>query len=324
MPDSYGPFDGLPWAEADWHRTLAGTLPSGVIGDGAAIDPTAGALGWAASGLTLTPTAGTAIVGGAGYNRTAALTSVTGTANSHATFSRRDRLVLRRSLATHNVALVILPGTAAASPAPPALTRNATTFDLSLFSFLVPPNSGTALTGVVDERFWVPSSGGGLLSVWNAATLADSAGWPLGTQVRNVSAGLTYEWNGSWLVMCPQSFYSTGTGGSAVTTTIGTPGSTASVTVPPGTWDIDYRQYFSLSVSSARALTSYVYQDNAELAEASLRITETGVVQSQEITSFVRATTTNATTTFSLRVSATAVGGTQNAGTNIIRVVRAA
>ena len=38
----------------------------------------------------------------------------------------------------------------------PALTQvEAGQWDIPLFSFLVPPNSGTTLTGFIDERTWV-------------------------------------------------------------------------------------------------------------------------------------------------------------------------
>lgn len=162
MPDASGPFDGSPWAESQWFRHMPSAMPSGVIGtpQGAA---TTGPLGFASSGLTITPLAGDANVGGAGYSRTAALGSVTTAANANSTLSRRDRLVLRRSIATHNVVLTVIQGTAAATPVAPSITRDATTFDLSLFSFLVPPASGTALSSVVDERVWIASDGGGRL-----------------------------------------------------------------------------------------------------------------------------------------------------------------
>lgn len=154
MPDASGPFDGSPWAESQWMRHMPSAMPSGVIGtpQGAA---TTGPLGFASSGLTITPLAGDANVGGAGYSRTAALGSVTTAANANSTLSRRDRLVLRRSIATHNVVLTVIQGTAAATPVAPSITRDATTFDLPLFSFLVPPASGTNITGVVDERQWL-------------------------------------------------------------------------------------------------------------------------------------------------------------------------
>lgn len=160
MPDTSGPWDGTPWAEADWYRSMSVAVPSGVFGayQSAA---TSGPLAWSASGLTITPAAGNAAVGGSGYVRSAVLTSITAATNTHASFSRCDRLVLRRSLSTHSVTLAIITGTPASSPTPPAITRDTTaTWDLPLFNFLVPPNSGTTITNVVDERTWVDQTVG--------------------------------------------------------------------------------------------------------------------------------------------------------------------
>jgi hypothetical protein len=154
VADASGPFDGSAWSEAEWYRHMPAGMKSGVIGS-KVTSATAGALAWSASGLAVTLAIGTANVGGAGYSRTAPATAISVPANTNSTLSRRDRLVLRRSLTTHNVTPVIIQGTPAASPVAPALTFNATTFDLKMFSFLTPPNSGTTLTSVTDERAWV-------------------------------------------------------------------------------------------------------------------------------------------------------------------------
>lgn len=154
MADVSGPFDGTSWAETEWYRHMPAAMKSGVIGikvSGVAN----GALGFTASGRDVTLTVGNANVGGAGFSRTAPATSVAVPANTNASLSRRDRIVLRRSLSTHDVVPTIITGTAAASPVAPAITQNATTFDLKMFSFLVPPNSGTTLTSIIDERTWV-------------------------------------------------------------------------------------------------------------------------------------------------------------------------
>jgi len=157
MPDVSGPFDGSPWAEVEWYRHLPSAIPSGVIG-GPQNAATLGPLAWATSGLTITLAVGNANVGGAGYSRSAPTTAVAVAPNTNSTLFRRDRIVLRRSTATHDVKPVVIQGTAAATPVAPDITRNSTTFDLPLFSFLVPTNSGTALSGVVDERVWLSES----------------------------------------------------------------------------------------------------------------------------------------------------------------------
>jgi hypothetical protein len=157
MPDVSGPFPDAPWAEAEWYRHMPSAMPSGVIG-GPQTAPTLGPLAWATSGLSINLAVGNANVGGAGYSRGAPTSAVSVAANSNSTLFRRDRIVLRRSTATHNVVPTVIQGTPAASPVAPDITRNSTTFDLPLFSFLVPTNSGTALSGIVDERVWLSES----------------------------------------------------------------------------------------------------------------------------------------------------------------------
>jgi hypothetical protein len=200
VPDTSGPWDGAPWAEADWYRNMVGLMPSGIIGAAVASGIGSGSFAWSASGLTLTPAAGQAVIGGAGVNRTVALTSVTGTTNSHASFSRRDRLVLRRSLSTHAVGLAVIAGTPAATPVAPALTRDATTFDLPLFSFLVPPNNGTTTSGVVDERLWIdPFLPSGQLDTATSAGRDAIPSPAEGLRVRTVDTGIVWSYDGtSW------------------------------------------------------------------------------------------------------------------------------
>lgn len=154
MAETSGPFDGSPWAESEWYKYMPAAMKSGVIGT--KVSGTGnGALAFSPSGLQITLAAGDANVGGAGYSRSAPLSAVAVPANTNSSLSRRDRIVLRRSLSTHNVTPVVIQGTPAASPSAPAITRNSTTFDLQLFSFLTPPNSGSTLSSVTDERVWV-------------------------------------------------------------------------------------------------------------------------------------------------------------------------
>lgn len=133
---------------------MPAAMKSGVIGTKVS-GVANGALGWVASGRDVNLTVGNANVGGAGYARTAPTTSVAVPANTNSSLSRRDRLVLRRSVTSKTVTPTVITGTPAASPVAPAITQNSTTFDLKLFSFLTPPNSGTALSSVIDERNWV-------------------------------------------------------------------------------------------------------------------------------------------------------------------------
>lgn len=201
MAETYGPFDGsgTVWTQAQWFDFAPLWTPSGVVG------PVASAVGsgdlpLTVNGLTASVGTGRAWVRGAGYkNDTLKAFSVT--ANTNASLSRRDRIALRRDTAAKTVTAIRLAGTPAASPAAPALTQvDGGVWDLPMFSFLVPPNSGTTLSGFVDERAWlspgggsdpayassaardahIPSPGEGQVS-WladtNVAEVYDSGGW---------------------------------------------------------------------------------------------------------------------------------------------------
>lgn len=159
MTDVAGPFDGSPWAEAQWYRHAPMWAPSGVYGPAGASTSTGG-LPFATSGLQVSIGAGRANVRGAGFERTGTPPLQAVTTNGNATLSRRDRVVLRRNLATHTVTVVVIQGTPASTPVAPAVTQVETgSWDLPLFSFLVPPNNGTSITGVIDERVWLDDNG---------------------------------------------------------------------------------------------------------------------------------------------------------------------
>ena len=161
MTDLYGPFDGTPWAQDQWYRHASAWAPSGVFGSSAATSTTTGDLALTVSGRNVTIGTGRAWVRGAGFERTGTPASQAVSANTNTTLSRRDRVVLRRDLATKTIAPVLLTGTPAATPVAPSITQSETgQWDLLLYSFLVPPNSGTTLSGIVDERLWMDPGGG--------------------------------------------------------------------------------------------------------------------------------------------------------------------
>lgn len=157
MPDVYGPFDTATWGQGPWYRDAFARSQSGVFGTSFAT-PTTGDLPLTVSGLGITLGLGRAHVRGAGYERTGTAWSYTVPANTNATQARIDRLVLRRDLTAKTVAPLVLQGTPAATPAAPAVTQvEDGAWDLPLYSFTVPANSGAPLTNVVDER--VPAEG---------------------------------------------------------------------------------------------------------------------------------------------------------------------
>lgn len=155
MADEYGPFFDKPWVEAQWFKHAPVWAPSGVAGSRAA-SVSSGGLAFASSGLSVSAGAGKAWIRGAGFERTGTPPSHAVATNSHATLSRRDRLVLRRNLTSHLVETAVIQGTPSGTPTAPDLTQvEDGIWEEALFSFLVPPNNGTAITGVVDERAWI-------------------------------------------------------------------------------------------------------------------------------------------------------------------------
>lgn len=203
MADTSGPWNNATWSEGQWGDHIGATMISGVIGDPVSSAGT-GALGLTTSGLTVTLAVGSANVGGFGYDRVAPVTSTAVTANTNATNNRRDRLVLRRNLSTQTITPVVIAGAAAASPVAPAITRSATVFDQPMFSFLVPPASGTNITGIVDERIFVSGSRPNRLAVWSFANLP-TEGLYAGMMVVDASNGDTWRYDGSaWVVSSPR------------------------------------------------------------------------------------------------------------------------
>ena len=76
------------------------------------------------------------------------------THSASGTAPRIDRVALRLNLTARTVTAVLLSGTAAANPTPPALTRNATTYEISLAQVRVEAGV-TVLTqdNITDERW---------------------------------------------------------------------------------------------------------------------------------------------------------------------------
>lgn len=171
MTENYGPFDAVPWAQSQWYRFAPVWAPSGVI-DVAAATPSGGGLGLSFNGLTPTLAVGRAWARGAGYEISGTAKTMSAVpANTNASLSRRDRIALRRDLAAQTVAPVLIQGTPAASPTAPALQAVETgQYDIPLFSFLVPPNSGTSITGIVDERTWLDPATGTRDAGWQNIT----------------------------------------------------------------------------------------------------------------------------------------------------------
>jgi hypothetical protein len=173
VPDVAGPFDGTggQWLQAQWYRDAYARSESGVYGLPVA-SYGSGDLALSFNGLTWSVGLGRAHNRGTGYERTTSPS--TGTIPANTTGNPRiDRLVLRRDLAAKTCSIVRIQGTASASAVPPAFTTvEDGAWDLPLFAFVVPINSGTSITVVTDERRWI---GDGYTPA--AKVLTPAGGW---------------------------------------------------------------------------------------------------------------------------------------------------
>jgi hypothetical protein len=162
VPDVYAPFTTATMVEGSWFRDRGYTEPDGVPGPPAATVG-AGDLPLTSNGLTLSLGLGRAHVRGAYYERTGTAATLTVPANTNATNSRVDRVVIRRDLTARTVTPLLLQGTAAGTPVPPALTQVENgVWDMPCHRVTVPPASGTTLT-LVDERPWIDPASGQLI-----------------------------------------------------------------------------------------------------------------------------------------------------------------
>jgi hypothetical protein len=97
-------------------------------------------------------------------------------------------------------------------------------WDLALFSFLTPPNSGSNLSGVIDERLWWNPAGGGPLAAGSAAA-RDTVDLHPGQLVYRTDTGEMQLYNGAaWVVSYDPTVQPSGkmwkSGSQALTTTL--------------------------------------------------------------------------------------------------------
>ena len=184
MIEKYGLFDSLEgdereYAEVDFARFGRVLGLEGVRGGAEALRVSA-----AASGLAVNIAPGLAMVQGRYYeledDGSGAFTLNLSAAVSH---PRIDRIVLTLDFASRTVKLGVLAGSEAASPAPPALTRSAAKYMLSLAQVRVAVGAG-ALTqeNITDERgdesvcgLFVASADAALAAAQAAGKAADDA-----------------------------------------------------------------------------------------------------------------------------------------------------
>lgn len=102
--------------------------------------------------MSVRVTAGAGWVQGRLYANTTAFTSLSAPA-AHSTLDRIDRVVLRLDLTERTMSLVYRSGTAAASPAAPALTQTASVWEIGLARIAVAHGSVLIASGAItDER----------------------------------------------------------------------------------------------------------------------------------------------------------------------------
>jgi len=105
----------------------------------------------AASGMNVSVQAGSAWIDGYSYENTAPLTLAVPTADG--INPRIDRVVLRWSAVDRNIRLAIKPGSAAANPSAPALTRTSNVYELGLADIAVGRAAAVITAGdITDTR----------------------------------------------------------------------------------------------------------------------------------------------------------------------------
>lgn len=148
MATSYFPFDagaGSAISESQWQKMARRWLKSGVLtGYLNALAVTADG-----SGMTVSVNTGGAWVEGFYFENDAAAAQTI--AAAHATLSRIDRIAVRLDRTANTCALVVLTGTAAASPVAPTLSTTDTLYEIGLATVLVDPAVGVIASGKVTD-----------------------------------------------------------------------------------------------------------------------------------------------------------------------------
>lgn len=151
MALTFGPFDGgAPGGnitEAFWTKMAALWLKTGVV---RGIDNELAVFA-DSTGMQVKVPTGAAWVEGQALFSDALITLAV--AAAHATNPRIDLVVVRKDSVGNTFSIVVKGGTAAASPVAPALTQNASTYEIALAQVLVPAVASTITAGnVTDAR----------------------------------------------------------------------------------------------------------------------------------------------------------------------------
>lgn len=160
MTQTYFPFDagaGANVTEDQWRKMAQHWLSGGVL----RTELNKLEVFADTTGMQVKVKSGRAFVQGHYYESDAQEVLAIGAA--HATLARIDRVVLRADFTLNTIALAVLAGTAAASPAAPALTQSSAMWEISLAQVAVPATDVTIdAAQVTDDRSWaVPAQGAG-------------------------------------------------------------------------------------------------------------------------------------------------------------------
>jgi hypothetical protein len=178
-----GPFDGQSTTEAEFARLAREWVHDGVAANVGDTDLLVTA---DSSGMNVDVAAGYAIARGCFFRSTASEELTIDIADSQ---PRIDVIVLRNDPSVDAVTLEVLKGTAAASPAAPALTQNDVgTYEFALANVLVDADTVTIAAGKVTDRRT-------FLSSWTTATRPTSP--RVGRAGFNATSGKYEVWDGS-------------------------------------------------------------------------------------------------------------------------------
>lgn len=194
MAQTSWPFENADTTEAQFSQLFRRLQTSGVSGTPATTDLK---VTGDSTGMNVKVAAGYAIVRGHAYYNSAQVTLTIGAAASN---PRIDLVVLRLDPTANTITLVVVPGTAAASPTVPALTQtDEGTYDLAIAQVAIGASVTTIAAGnVTDLRPFMGTQFGR----WTTATRPASP--LLGTAGFNSTLAVPEYWDGSaWSSFVP-------------------------------------------------------------------------------------------------------------------------
>jgi hypothetical protein len=194
MTQSSYPFENADTTEAQYSQLFKRLQHSGVSGHPGSTDLK---VTGDSSGMQVKVAAGYAIVRGHAYSSDAQETLAIGASAAN---PRIDLVVLRLDPTANSITLAVVAGTAAVTPAAPALTQTETgTYELAIGQVTVPGSATTIAAGNVSD---IRPFMGAQFAVWTTATRPSAPVVP--TAGLNTTTGVPEFWTGSaWSVFTP-------------------------------------------------------------------------------------------------------------------------